>query len=285
MRVKGFMKHLKFTKMHGLGNDFMVLDGTQKSLDLKVDEIKAWSDRYFGIGFDQLLVVESTQTKGVDFRYRIFNADGSEVQQCGNGARCFAQFVREKGLTDKKEITVETASGQIILSVEKNGWIKVNMGKPNFLPQALPFTVPTESEHYDLEVMGETFDIGAVSMGNPHAVIRVDEIEQAPVASVGSAIESNPQFPERVNVGFAEKVDSTHLKLRVYERGTAETMACGTGACAAMAVFRRWQEVDEQVTISLPGGDLLIEWSGNAEDPVWMTGPATTVFEGEIARV
>lgn len=276
---------LKFTKMHGLGNDFMVIDATQNPVQLQTAEIKSWSDRHFGIGFDQLLLVEATETPGVDFRYRIFNADGSEVQQCGNGARCFAQFVVDKGLTHKTEITVETASGQIVLWVEKSGWIKVNMGQPQFLPEALPFKVPTEAEHYDLAVLGETLEIGAVSMGNPHAVIRVEDITQAPVEKLGEAVESHPQFPERVNVGFAEKIDSHHLKLRVYERGAAETLACGTGACAAMVVFRRWQEVDEQVTVSLPGGDLLIEWSGNPQDPVWMTGPAVTVFEGEIERV
>jgi len=276
---------LKFTKMHGLGNDFMVIDATQNPVQLQTAEIKSWSDRHFGIGFDQLLLVEATETPGVDFRYRIFNADGSEVQQCGNGARCFAQFVVDKGLTHKTEITVETASGQIVLWVEKSGWIKVNMGQPQFLPEALPFKVPTEAEHYDLAVLGETLEIGAVSMGNPHAVIRVEDITQAPVEKLGEAVESHPQFPERVNVGFAEKIDSHHLKLRVYERGAAETLACGTGACAAMVVFRRWQEVDEQVTVSLPGGDLLIEWSGNPQEPVWMTGPAVTVFEGEIERV
>ncbi|MDG6773645.1 diaminopimelate epimerase [Thiomicrorhabdus sp. ZW0627] len=276
---------LKFTKMHGLGNDFMVIDAIHQTVNLSSTQIKRWSDRHFGVGFDQLLVVESTETPGVDFRYRIFNADGSEVQQCGNGARCFAKFVYDKGLTDRTEIRVETASGIIVLYVENSGWVRVNMGAPHFLPQKLPFDMPTEKEVYDLEVNGEVIEIGAVSMGNPHAVVRVSDIGQAPVASLGSAIESHDTFPERVNVGFAEKVDAAHIKLRVYERGAEETLACGTGACAAMVVYRNWGEVGDEVTVSLPGGDLKIAWNGDRESPVWMTGPAETVFEGEIENV
>jgi diaminopimelate epimerase len=277
---------LKFSKMQGLGNDFMVVDGTSANLSLTTDEIRFWANRHFGIGFDQLLLVEKPQADSVDidFRYRIFNADGSEVQQCGNGARCFARFVVDKGLTTKRDIRVETASGIIVLSLTDQGWVKVNMGAPNFLPQALPFDVPVESDQYELEVAGEHYQIGAVSMGNPHAVMRVTDLSAAPVAELGEQIESHPLFPERVNVGFAEPVSRHQIKLRVYERGAAETLACGTGACAAMVVLRRLGEVDDVVTVSLPGGDLLIEWDGNPSHPVWMTGPAVQVFDGEIMR-
>ncbi|QAB14643.1 diaminopimelate epimerase [Hydrogenovibrio thermophilus] len=275
---------LRFSKMHGLGNDFMVIDATRDTIELTADEIRFWANRHFGVGFDQLLMVEPASTPGVDFRYRIFNADGSEVQQCGNGARCFARFVYDKGLTDKTEIQVETASGLIVLYITDDGWVRVNMGAPNFLPETLPFDIPVESEQYELEVDGDRFEIGAVSMGNPHAVLRVTDVVSAPVAVLGEKIESHPLFPERVNVGFAERVDDAHIKLRVYERGAAETLACGTGACAAMVVLRRLEEVGDAVTISLPGGDLLVEWDGNPESPVWMTGPAVFVFEGEIKR-
>lgn len=277
---------LKFSKMQGLGNDFMVVDGFSNPLSLTTEEIRFWADRHFGIGFDQLLLVEKpdNDVQDIDFRYRIFNADGSEVQQCGNGARCFARFVVDKGLTNKQDIRVETASGVIVLSLTEQGWVKVNMGAPNFLPQALPFDVPVESDQYELDVAGEHYQIGAVSMGNPHAVMRVTDLKTAPVAQLGAQIESHSLFPERVNVGFAEPVNRQQIKLRVYERGAAETLACGTGACAAMAVFRRLGEVDDLVTVSLPGGDLLIEWDGNPQHPVWMTGPAVHVFDGEIAR-
>jgi diaminopimelate epimerase len=273
---------IAFTKMQGLGNDFMVVDAIHQTIEFTEDKIRQWSDRHFGIGFDQLLVVENATQPDVDFRYRIFNADGSEVQQCGNGARCFARFVYDKGLTTKTEITVETASGVIVLYIEDSGWVRVNMGAPNFEPSSLPFNVPAQQEEYALNVLGETLLIGAVSMGNPHAVLPVDDITSAPVEKFGAAVESHASFPERVNVGFAQKVDSNHIRLRVYERGAAETLACGTGACAAMAVLRQWQQVKDEVTVSLPGGDLLIKWDGKADSPVWMSGPAITVFEGEI---
>jgi diaminopimelate epimerase len=276
---------LKFTKMHGLGNDFMVVEAVTQKVDLDAQQVKAWSNRHFGIGFDQLLLVESTDSPGVDFRYRIFNADGSEVEQCGNGARCFAKFVYDKGLTDKTEITVETASGVIVLYVEADGRIRVNMGPPNFLPQSLPLTSPVEQAVYDLELDGEVIEVGAVSMGNPHAVLRVTDIGKAPVEKLGPQLESHQAFPQRVNVGFAERIDDQHIKLRVYERGAAETLACGTGACAAMVVFRNWNEVADEVTVSLPGGELQIAWNGDRRSPVWMTGPAVTVLEGELADV
>jgi len=276
------MTSLHFSKMQGLGNDFMVVDATKKPFEFSSAQIQQWADRHFGIGFDQLLVVEATQTVGVDFRYRIFNADGSEVQQCGNGARCFARFVYDKGLTDKTEITVETASGIIVLYVTDSG-VRVNMGRPNFAPNALPFMADEQAPQYQIDVAGGSYQIGAVSMGNPHAVMQVEDIETAPVPELGKALESHSRFPERVNVGFAQVMSSNAVKLRVYERGAAETLACGTGACAAMVVLRAWGLVDDTVTISLPGGDLEICWGGSAEDVVWMTGPAVTVFEGSIA--
>ncbi len=273
---------IKFTKMQGLGNDFMVMDAIHQSINFSPPLIQRWADRHFGIGFDQLLVVEEATQAGVDFRYRIFNADGSEVQQCGNGARCFARFVRDKGLTDKAEITVETASGVIVLYIEDNGLVRVNMGAPNFAPQSLPFNQAEQQARYAVSVLNETVELGAVSVGNPHAVLLVDDIQTADVARLGQALESHAVFPERVNVGFAQIMDRQHIALRVYERGAAETLACGTGACAAMAVLRLWQKVDDSVTVTLPGGDLLIQWDGQTDSPIWMSGPAVTVFEGEI---
>lgn len=274
---------LNFTKMQGLGNDFMVVDAIHQSVEFSPDVIKQWSDRHFGIGFDQLLVVEKPTQSGVDFRYRIFNADGSEVQQCGNGARCFARFVYDKGLTEKTEIQVETASGVIVLYIEAHGMVRVNMGAPNFEPASLPFVQAEQQAHYRIDVNGEEVSLGAVSMGNPHAVLLVDDVQAAPVDLLGNALESHALFPERVNVGFAQKIDESHIQLRVYERGAAETLACGTGACAAMVVLRRWGLVNESVTVSLPGGDLVIHWQGHEDSPVWMSGPAVTVFEGSIA--
>jgi len=273
---------IQFTKMQGLGNDFMVIDAINQQIEFEAEKVKLWADRHFGIGFDQLLIVEAATQTDVDFRYRIFNADGSEVEQCGNGARCFARFVFEKGLTDKTEIVVETASGVIVLFIEDNGMVRVNMGQPVFEPAKLPFDADQQASEYPIQVKGETLLIGAVSMGNPHAVLTVDDIETAPVEKFGAAIESHPRFPERVNVGFAQRVDRQHINLRVYERGAAETLACGTGACAAMVVLRSWNQVDDEVKISLPGGDLKIQWDGNLDSVVWMTGPAINVFEGVI---
>ena len=273
-------EQLKFSKMEGLGNDFMVIDAINQSVNLTPALIQKWSHRQFGVGFDQLLLVEAS-TK-VDFTYRIFNTDGSEVEQCGNGARCFARFVVEKGLTDKSVINVETASGIITLYIVDKGLVKVNMGLPNFSPASLPYLTKNTQDIYAIQFDGSEFKMGLVSMGNPHAILRVNSVESAPVEKLGSWLESHKDFPERVNVGFAEKVDNQHLKLRVYERGAAETLACGTGACAAMVSFRQLGEVGDSVTVSLPGGDLLIEWNGESNSPVWMSGPATMVFEGVI---
>jgi diaminopimelate epimerase len=273
--------HLPFVKMHGLGNDFVVIDAFRRDLSLSTAQVRFLADRRFGIGCDQLLLVERPGQAGVDFRYRIFNADGSEVEQCGNGARCFARFVRDEGLTDKDAIVVETASGIITLYVESDGQIRVNMGAPRFKPAQLPFTAEAEADKYPLEVAGEPLAIGAVSMGNPHAVLRVEDIATAEVERLGPLLESHPRFPRRVNVGFMEIVTRGHIRLRVYERGAGETLACGTGACAAVAVGRRWGELDDTVRVDLPGGSLTIRWEGG-DTALWMTGPATRVFQGEI---
>jgi len=272
---------MNFTKMHGLGNDFIVIDAIHQTLSLSADLVRFLADRRFGIGCDQLLLVERASQPAVDFRYRIFNADGSEVQQCGNGARCFARFVRDKGLTDKNAIVVETASGIITLYIEPNGDVRVNMGTPRFAPAALPFIAEQEQERYPIEVDGIAHTIGAVSMGNPHAVMLVSDVDTAPVNVLGPKMESHARFPERVNVGFMQVVARNHIRLRVYERGAAETLACGTGACAAVAVGIRWKLLDDTVKVDLPGGTLTIRWEGNTA-PLWMIGPATHVFEGTI---
>src|SRR5512139_123714 len=227
---------LHFTKMHGLGNDFVVIDAIHQQVALTPEQVRFLADRRFGVGCDQLLLVERTSQTGVDFRYRIFNADGSEVQQCGNGARCFARFVRDKHLTEKNVIVVETASGIITLYIEPNGEVRVNMGTPRFAPSALPFMADHEEERYPIEVDGIAHTIGAVSMGNPHAVMQVSDVDTAPVEALGPKLERHDRFPERVNVGFMQVVARNHIRLRVYERGAAETLACGTGACAAVAV-------------------------------------------------
>lgn len=267
--------------MHGLGNDFVVIDAINQDIALTSEQVRGLADRRFGIGCDQLLLVERPQQPRVDFRYRIFNADGSEVQQCGNGARCFARFVRDKGLTDKDAIVVETASGVITLYIEADGQVRVNMGKPNFAPASLPFKAGQEQLVYELPLGEENLRIGAVSMGNPHMVLQVEDVALAPVEKLGPQLESHPLFPERVNVGFMQVLDKGSIQLRVYERGAAETLACGTGACAAMAVGHRWGLLADEVRVSLPGGELTIRWAGEGED-LWMVGPATSVFEGTI---
>ena len=272
---------LSFTKMHGLGNDFVVLDATQNPIELTTGQIRFIADRHFSVGCDQLLMVESPRDSATDFYYRIFNADGGEVEQCGNGARCFARFVRDKGLTDKDVINVGTMNGNIRLFIEENEQVRVNMGTPIFNPADIPFQADDEADQYTIVVDGENHDIGAVSMGNPHAVLLVDDVSSAPVETLGPQIESHPRFPQRVNVGFMKVKDRDQIDLRVFERGSGETLACGTGACAAMAVGRRQGLLDESVRITLPGGDLVVSWLGDNE-PVWMTGPAIPVFEGVI---
>ncbi|QVL51396.1 MAG: diaminopimelate epimerase [Thiocapsa sp.] len=273
---------LAFSKMQGLGNDFVVLDATEHPIAIDPALARRLADRRFGIGCDQILLVEPPRRPDTEFYYRIFNADGSEVEQCGNGARCFARFVRDRGLTEHDEIPVGTAAGPIRLYLEDAGQVRVDMGAPEFEPERIPFLADRQALTYDLDVAGEALVIGAVSMGNPHAVILVEDLDTAPVVRLGPLIEAHPRFPQRVNVGFLQILARDHLRLRVYERGAGETLACGTGACAAMVHARRCDLVDARVRVSLPGGDLLIAWNAPGES-VWMTGPAVQVFEGEIA--
>ncbi|PHX27717.1 diaminopimelate epimerase, partial [Pseudomonas syringae pv. syringae] len=253
---------LRFTKMHGLGNDFMVLDLVSQHAHILPKHAKQWGDRHTGIGFDQLLLVEAPNNPDVDFRYRIFNSDGSEVEQCGNGARCFARFVLDKRLTAKKQIRVETKSGIIELDIRSDGQISVDMGPPRFVPEEIPFEAAEQATCYTVDVDGQHVDMAAVSMGNPHAVLRVDDINNAPVHELGPKIEHHPRFPARVNVGFLHVVDRQRAQLRVWERGAGETQACGTGACAAAvaAISQGW--MDSPLLIDLPGGRLSIEWAG-----------------------
>ncbi|MEK6749058.1 MAG: diaminopimelate epimerase [Pseudomonadota bacterium] len=272
---------LKFAKMHGLGNDFMVVDAVTQPLDLSSTQIRVLADRHFGVGFDQLLLVEPPPHPEVDFRYRIFNADGGEVEQCGNGARCFAVFVRRVGLTARDQIRVATAAGNIVLNIEKDGLVTVNMGVPEFAPERIPFAATQRADRYALEVAGRSLQIGAVSMGNPHAVTVVDDVACAPVLQWGPLIEAHARFPRRVNAGFMQIVDRAHIRLRVYERGAGETLACGTGACAAVVVGRAQGLLDDSVEVTLPGGQLRIRWPGEGQ-PVWMTGSATHVFDATI---
>jgi diaminopimelate epimerase len=272
---------LRFTKMHGLGNDFMVLDLVSQHAHIQAKHAKQWGDRNTGIGFDQLLIVEAPSNPDVDFRYRIFNSDGSEVEQCGNGARCFARFVLDKRLTAKKLIRVETKGGVIELDVRNDGQISVDMGAPRLVPADIPFQADDRALTYELDVEGRSEQIFAVSMGNPHAVLRVEDVNSAPVRELGPKIEHHPRFPQRVNVGFIQVIDRHRAQLRVWERGAGETQACGTGACAAAvaAISQGW--MDSPVTLDLTGGRLLIEWAGEGH-PVIMTGPAVRVYEGQV---
>jgi len=272
---------LKFTKMQGLGNDFVVINALDQPFTPAREPIRFLADRHFGIGCDQVLLVKPASAPGLDFDYRIYNADGGEVEQCGNGARCFARFVRDQGLTDKTEIAVGTLAGPIRLFVESDGQVRVNMGEPQLEPGRIPFLAPTRALSYDLEVAGSLVSIGAVSMGNPHAVLRVPDVDRAEVARLGPAIETHPRFPARVNVGFMQVLGADRLRLRVHERGAGETLACGTGACAAVVVGQLQGLLSPRVGVDLPGGRLVIEWRGEGW-PVWMTGPAEGVFEGSI---
>ena len=272
---------LRFTKMHGLGNDFMVLDLISQHAHIQPKHAKAWGDRHTGVGFDQLLLVEAPTNPDVDFRYRIFNADGSEVEQCGNGARCFARFVVDKRLTVKKQIRVETKGGIIELNLRPDGQVTVDMGAPRLVPEQIPFQADAEAFSYTVEVDGERHELAAVSMGNPHAVLRVDNVDSAPVHSLGPKLEHHPRFPKRVNVGFLQVINRQQARLRVWERGAGETQACGTGACAAAVAAIRQGWMDSPLQLELPGGSLSIEWAGPGQ-PVMMTGPAVRVYEGQI---
>lgn len=274
--------HFHFSKMHGLGNDFMVVDCITQNVFFSPDLIRRLADRHTGVGFDQLLVVEAPYDPESDFHYRIFNADGSEVEQCGNGARCFARFVRMKGLTNKYSISVSTKKGKMILTVEEDDQITVNMGVPEFEPSKIPFKAKQKEKTYILRTEEHTLFCGAVSMGNPHVVTVVDDVTTADVDHLGPQLESHERFPERVNAGFMQVVSRSAIKLRVYERGAGETQACGSGACAAVAVGVLQGVLDASVKVSLPGGDLHIHWKGPGQ-PLYMTGPATHVFDGQIS--
>ncbi len=272
---------INFTKMHGLGNDFVVIDATRQTVDLTAEQCRFIANRHLGIGCDQILLVMPPESADVDFNYRIFNADGGEVGQCGNGARCFARFVRDKGLTNKDDIRVATASGIIELHIQSDQQVTVNMGTPGLAPADIPFIAAEQALSYPIDVNGQMLEIGAVSMGNPHAVIAVDDIDSAPVPSLGPQIEHHQRFPERTNVGFMQILDRENIRLRVWERGSGETLACGTGACAAVVsgIIRTWLE--PQVVVHLAQGDLIIGWQAG-DNPVFMTGPTATVFEGSI---
>jgi diaminopimelate epimerase len=272
---------LNFTKMHGLGNDFVVIDAINQAVNLSPEQIRCMADRHFGVGFDQLLLVEKPESPNADFKYRIFNADGGEVSQCGNGARCFARFVRDKGLFAGDEITVDTGSGQLVLTLANNGLVTVNMGVPKHKPTEIPLLANAESQTYSVEINGAVVEFGAVSMGNPHAVIQVEDVNLAPVKALGQLLESHPRFPERANIGFMQIISRNQIKLRVYERGAGETLACGSGACAAVVVGIEQGLLDNEVTAVLTGGELMISWAGHGQ-PVYMTGSATTVFDGKI---
>jgi len=272
---------LEFTKMHGLGNDFMVVDLISQRAFFDAMTIRRLADRHFGIGFDQLLIVEPTDFPNVDFKYRIFNADGSEVEQCGNGVRCFARFVYERQLTNKKRFKVQTSAGIVEPELGENGWVRVNMGYPKFLPNEIPFLAEEPDALYDIALQdNELLTIDVVNMGNPHAVTIVPEVLTADVAKIGPQVEAHARFPQRVNAGFMQIVDEKHARLRVFERGVGETMACGTGACAAAVSGMRRGLLANNVEIELAGGKLQIEWKEG--DVVWMTGPTATVYEGRL---
>ncbi|MGY0617531.1 diaminopimelate epimerase [Vibrio sp. FJH11] len=274
--------HFHFSKMHGLGNDFMVVDCITQNVFFSQELIRRLADRHTGVGFDQLLVVEAPYDPETDFHYRIFNADGSEVEQCGNGARCFARFVRLKGLTNKYSISVSTKKGKMILNVEDDDEVTVNMGVPEFEPNKIPFKAKQKEKTYIMRAGDSTLFCGAVSMGNPHVVTVVDDVDTADVETLGPLLESHERFPERVNAGFMQVVDRNHIRLRVYERGAGETQACGSGACGAVAVGILQGLLDENVKVSLPGGELNISWQGPGK-PLYMTGPTTHVFDGQLS--
>jgi len=272
---------IRFAKMQGHGNDFVVIDGVSQAVALTPERIHALADRHFGVGFDQLLVVEKPASPENDFRYRIWNGDGGEVEQCGNGARCFARFVLDEGLTAKHEIRVETAGGVIRPRVEASGQVTVDMGEPRFRPQDVPFAAEAPALVYPLSVAGRVVEVSVLSMGNPHAVQLVEDVERAPVTTEGPLIEHHPAFPRRVNAGYLQPVTRSHVKLRVWERGAGETLACGTGACAAVVAGIRRGLLDTEVRVTTRGGDLGVRWNGG-QGPVMMTGDAVRVFEGEF---
>jgi diaminopimelate epimerase len=275
------MARLRFTKMHGLGNDFVVLDGIRQQVDLTREQRRLLADRRLGVGCDQILVIARPTRTDADFRYRIYNADGGEVEQCGNGARCFVQFVRDHGHTNARRIRVETAGGIIVPEVTAGGEVTVDMGLPRFAPSAIPFVADTDAVVHTLDVDGDTVALSVVSMGNPHAVQVVADVDAAPVATQGPRLERHPRFPQRVNAGYMQIMNPHAIRLRVYERGAGETLACGTGACAAVVAGMILHHLEAPVRVTTRGGDLEIDWAGEGK-PVQMTGPACRVFEGEI---
>jgi diaminopimelate epimerase len=272
---------IDFTKMHGVGNDFIVFDAPADRSILQPERLRALADRHSGIGFDQALVLNGPRRPDSALFYRIFNADGDEVEQCGNGARCIAALLHHRGLTHDGAITLDSPAGLIHARIGADARVAVNMGVPDFAPGALPFAAGAEADSYPLEVGGRTVNIGVVSMGNPHAVLAVDSVETAPVATLGPLIERHPRFPKRVNAGFLEVVSRAQVRLRVYERGAGETLSCGTGACAAVAVARRRGLVDAQVRVGVRGGELQVNWGGPGE-PIWLSGPTEISFEGHV---
>jgi diaminopimelate epimerase len=271
---------LKFTKMHGLGNDFVVIDAVNQQISLSPEQIRRLADRHLGVGCDQILLIEKAEGDA-DFRYRIFNADGGEVEQCGNGARCFVRYVHDYGMTDKKEVWIETLSGVVVPKLEEDGEVTVNMGVPKFEPREIPFIAQQRASTYPLSLDDKQVEISVVSMGNPHAVRVVSDLDNAPVLTEGPLIEKHSRFPQRVNAGYMEIIDPHHIRLRVYERGAGETLACGTGACAAAVAGIQRGVLESPVKVSFFTGDLFIRWEGENQ-PVWMTGPAVAVFDGEI---
>lgn len=272
---------LRFSKMHGLGNDFVVIDALSQKITLTPERVRKLADRHFGVGCDQVLVVEAPQGADADFRYRIYNQDGGEVENCGNGARCFAVFVRQRKLTGKRVIHAETAGGPLVLQVLADNRVTVNMGVPRLEPEEIPFTANARALTYTLPLVGRNLEISAVSMGNPHAVTLVDRVGDYDVTGIGAQVETHKAFPKKVNAGFMEVVNKREIRVRVFERGVGETLACGTGACAAVVAGRLRRLLDSEVIVHLPGGTLSIQWAGEGQ-PVMMTGPATTVFHGQI---
>jgi diaminopimelate epimerase len=272
---------IDFTKMHGVGNDFVVFDAPVDESLLRPERLRSLADRRTGIGFDQALVLEAPRRADSAVYYRIFNADGDEVEQCGNGARCIAALLHRRGLTRDGAITLESPAGPIRARIETGERVAVDLGVPDFAPAALPFTAPREADSYPLEVAGALVEIGAVSLGNPHAVLTVPSVDEAPVATLGPAIERHPRFPQRVNVGFLEIVARSEVRLRVYERGAGETRSCGTGACAAVAVGRRRGLLESQVQVGVRGGELQVNWAGTGEH-IWLTGPTRISFAGHV---
>ena len=272
---------IEFTKMHGLGNDFVVINAINQDISLDEKQVQFIADRHFGIGCDQLLLVEKPGSNTADFRYRIYNNNGGEVEQCGNGARCFAKFVHAEGLTEKTEISAITSNGRIVLRLQVNGDVTVDMGSPVLNPQDIPFQANQTQSTYEVSIADEVISFSAVSMGNPHAVILVDDVDTTEVERIGKALQNHESFPNSVNVGFMQIIDSSHVKLRVYERGVGETLACGSGACAAVVAGSIQGLLEKTVETQLLGGNLSIHWAGD-ENPVMMTGSATTVFKGKI---